>query len=80
MEYLGFTTVKKAQELLPEVGDELMRVPTFGMTLGEGPNARVAPRHCVVTLVNREHLWYQVQFDNGIKECYKVPACPRRKT
>ena len=31
------------------------------------------PQPCVVTYVNRRHLWYEVKFKNGIRECYKLP-------
>ena len=57
--------------LLPKVGDRLMHTPHLHKSLGI-PGAR--PRWCVVTMVNEEHGWYQVRFEEtGFIECFKVP-------
>ena len=66
-------TVKTAQELLPKVGDQRWERPTIDETSGINTTSAHAPQRCVVVEVNPEHLWYTVQFDNGIRESYKVP-------
>ena len=66
-----------AARLLPKVGDIRMEVPTFAKLPG---NAEMPARKCKVVEVNRPHLWYRVQFENGFTECYKVPAIKPRNT
>lgn len=66
-------TVKTAQELLPKVGEQRWERPTIcaessGHTVFNNP-----PKRCTVVEVHPEHLWYTVQFENGIRESYKVP-------
>lgn len=56
---------------LPNVGDELMKIPTCH-TANYKREARY-PRPCVVTYVNREHMWYTVRFKSGVYESYKLP-------
>lgn len=54
---------------MPQVGDRLKLVPT----LHKGMNWRVPkPMPCVVIYTHPEHLWYMVQFENGLRECYKA--------
>lgn len=31
------------------------------------------PQRCTVIEVNRVNLWYLVEFENGIRETYKMP-------
>lgn len=64
-------SVEDAQAMLPEAGDELLRIPTLHKSLGLTQSPL---RPCVVEYVNREHLWYMVRFEDGYTECYKVPA------
>lgn len=61
-------TVSEARSLLPEVGDVRMEVPTVMADKGPNPAER-----CRVVEVNRAHLWYTVEFENGFRESYKVP-------
>ena len=65
------------QALLPKVGDSLMKIPTMNKERGlKDP----PPLPCKVEYVNRDHLWYQVRFNNGYTECYKVPELETKKT
>lgn len=64
-------TVENLKTKLPNVGDLLIKVPVTGKLLGIC--ATREPRRCKVTYVNREHLWYQVQFESGYREVYKLP-------
>jgi hypothetical protein len=51
-----------------------MEVPTIDESQSNGHNtAGRAPQRCVVVAVHPGHLWYTVQFENGIRESYKVP-------
>lgn len=58
---------------LPQVGDRMMKMPTYYYGFG----ARYAPtkaKPCVVVYVHPEHLWYTVQFEkSGVRESYKLP-------
>lgn len=56
--------------LLPNVGDELIRKPNVNDYTG---CKRPRPQKCTVVYVNREHLWYRVQFFDGTYDCFKVP-------
>jgi hypothetical protein len=62
-------TKEEVREMLPKVGDHRMEVPT--VLKGEGYNKE--PRPCVVTYVNRLHMWYEVKFKDGTRESYKLP-------
>lgn len=57
---------------LPKVGDRLTRVISeYACEYDD----RYIPESCIVTYVNEEHGWYQVEFINsGIKECYGRPV------
>lgn len=62
-------TKEELRAMLPKVGDRLMRRQMIGY-----PRCELSgPRSCVVTYVNADHLWYEVQFRNGFRECYKLP-------
>lgn len=67
-------TVNDARSLLPEVGDVRWEIPTVRADKDPLPH----PQRCAVVEVNREHLWYMVQFENGFRECYKVPRLKPR--
>ena len=61
----------EAEQLLPKVGDHLMRTPASLDTQKEG---HMRKRPCVVVEVNPFGLWYRVRFLNGgYCECFKVP-------
>lgn len=62
---------KDARELLPRVGDKLIKAPTLIHLRGLVHTAE--PQACTVVEVNPAGLWYRVEFDNGGTECYKVP-------
>lgn len=62
---------EEAVALLPNVGDQRWEVPT----ITEGNSYNHKPHRCIVVEVNREHLWYTVQFESGLRESYKVPKC-----
>jgi hypothetical protein len=62
------------RSLLPEVGDERMEIPT--VMADNGPNPALP---CKVVYVNRAHLWYMVEFENGFRESYKVPKLKTRE-
>lgn len=55
---------------LPKVGDRLIKRMSVGDTaFGLG---KVEPSECVVTYVNAEHGWYEVQFPCGIRQGYRI--------
>lgn len=58
--------------LLPKVGDQRLESPTVTAVPGKTEEMRKL-QPCRVIEVNTEHLWYMVQFENGVRECYKVP-------
>ena len=69
-----FISKEKARLLLPKVGDKRMERPTISETTNTiGSIQQNDPQPCVVVLVHPGHLWYMVQFENGIRESYKVP-------
>lgn len=59
----------EVRQQLPEVGDVLTRIPTL-------PDKVRAPEpaKCTVTYVNKDHMYFLVVFENGFRECYKVPG------
>lgn len=57
---------------LPKVGDHRMETPTVYATAGLTEMLR-QPQPCRVVLVNKEHLWYMVEFEHGYRETYKLP-------
>jgi len=69
-------TKETAKALLPKVGDQLIRKPEMHSSIGV---ADIHPMPCVVEYVNEEHLWYQVRFEAGYTQCYKVPERGREK-
>lgn len=64
-----YLTVEEARSLLPKVGDTRWEVPTVNLDKKSTP----PPQRCTVVEVNRDHLWYRVEFENGIRESYKAP-------
>lgn len=67
-------TVSEARSLLPNVGDVRMETPT---TMKGEPSQNL--QECTVVEVNRAHLWYTVEFNNGFRESYKVPKLKPRE-
>lgn len=67
-----YLTVEDARGLLPKVGDVRWEIPTIDGSNEVHTKHREAQR-CIVVMVNRDHLWYTVEFENGIRECYKGP-------
>lgn len=56
---------------LPKVGANLNRIMTVPVVDCAVP---YTPEPCVVTYVNEEHNWYQVEFlETGLTECYNLP-------
>lgn len=66
-------TVETAREMLPKVGDRLLRVMTYATTC---MTVKPQPQWCTVVFVHEANRWYEVEFDNGLRECYKVPEAP----
>lgn len=62
-------TKEEVRAMLPRVGERRMEVPTVLMEKSYNKE----PRPCVVTYVNRRHLWYEVKFKDGTRESYKLP-------
>jgi len=62
-------TKEEVRALLPQVGDRRVEVPTIQRDKSYSRD----PRPCVVVYVNRRRLWYMVEFENGVRECYKLP-------
>lgn len=64
-------TKEEARNLLPKVGDILMKPPTMS---NKAACDTPQPQKCEVIGVNHAHLWYRVKFlKSGTIECYKVP-------
>ncbi len=64
--------VERLRGEMPRVGDKLIRRMEGGSTnLGV-----IRPSKVTVTYVNKEHLWYEVQFPSGIRQGYKFPQLP----
>ena len=55
-------TKAAAQDMIPNVGDVVVKRPRASQGIS-------APQSCKVVYVNREHLWYEVQFRSGQKQC-----------
>lgn len=58
------------QTMLPKVGDKLIRRMSVGNS-GVGLD-KIRPDKVTVTFVNREHLWYEVQFSCGVRQAFKI--------
>ena len=64
------TKVMSSMEL-PKVGDHLKRVMT---AMAELFQPIYEPLDCVVTYVNKDRGWYEVEFTGtGLRECYGLP-------
>jgi hypothetical protein len=71
---MAYITLEEARAQLPKLGEKRMERPTIDETTpSRGSIQYTAPQRCVVVEVNHEHLWYTVEFENGIRESYKVP-------
>lgn len=68
------------RELLPRVGEKLIKAPTIVHLRGLVHTAE--PQECEVVEVSQRGLWYRVRFLSGATECYKVPEdnAPEPKT
>lgn len=64
-------TPEEVRALMPKVGDIRMERPTIDGVESQGYGR--TPRRCTVVEVNTEHLWYTVEFEDGIRESYKAP-------
>lgn len=64
-----YLTVEEARSLLPKIGDTCWEVPTVNLDKGSTPPLQ----RCTVVEVNRDHLWYMVESEDGIRESYKAP-------
>jgi hypothetical protein len=62
---------EEVRAMLPKVGDVRWERPVVAD--GGGHILAGKPRKCTVVYVHEEHRWYTVQFENGIKESYKMP-------
>lgn len=63
-------TKEELRAAMPKVGDRLVKKPHLHKSLGiENPR----PMACVVDFVNEDKLWYRVRFENGTRECFKLP-------
>ena len=68
-------SLDEARDMLPKLGETLHREP---LIMGYGCESERAMQECVVTYVNRAHLWYEVKFkSSGIKQGFKAiePKC-----
>lgn len=63
-------TLREARNLLPQVGDLLIKTRISYNANGGYTYKRGS---CVVDYVNRRHLWYRVRFQDGRTQCFKVP-------
>ena len=67
-------SVEVVRTTLPKVGDVLRELPFI-----RAENTECVMADAVVVYVNRPHLFYVVEFPNGVRESYKVPHhAPRR--
>lgn len=66
-------TMEEVRGLLPEVGDTRWEIPTIDETSAVCQEAAKKAQRCTVVAVNTAHLWYEVEFENGFRECYKLP-------
>lgn len=66
-------TKNEVRKLLPRVGDDCWEVPTI--TEGNGYATKL--QRGVVVEVNPAHLWYTVEFADGIRESFKLPKQDR---
>lgn len=66
-------TMEEVQTLLPKVGDTRWEVPTIDETTAVCHAKRKKGQRCTVVAVNTDHLWYEVEFESGLRECYKLP-------
>lgn len=68
--------INQLRKELPKVGDVLIKIPvtdSSALFYYQNPNKKAYA--CVVTYVNRENLWYQVEFDlheNKFKQNYNL--------
>lgn len=64
-------TKEELREMLPKVGDRLMKPMTRSATFA---TEVMALEPCIVVEVNVENYWYRVCFDcTGTHQCFKLP-------
>lgn len=62
----GGCTIQTLQRKLPQVGSIVKRRMYIGLS-------HVGKKHdCVVTFVNRDHLWYEVEFPCGVRQAFRI--------
>jgi hypothetical protein len=70
-------TPDEVRDMLPQIGDWMWKVPTLKRPKDEKP----VPLRCRVIYVNKEHLWYTVEFPSTtgptFRESYKAPEIER---
>ena len=71
MKRLRGLTKNQVRAQLPKVGDVRWERPTIDDKAGY--YHQTEKQRCVVVEVQPEHFWYTVQFENGIRESYKLP-------
>ncbi len=64
-------TKEEVRAQMPKLGDVRWERPTVDETPGH--TRQREKQRCVVIEVQPEHFWYTVQFENGIRESYKLP-------
>ena len=71
-----FSDKDTIRERLPKIGDKLKLIPTLNNPGNYTLLNPIDPQDCTVVYVNKEHLWYEVEFDvngNKFRESYKLP-------
>lgn len=64
-------TMRTIRERLPKLGEKRLEIPTVDDT--PGVQMPKKPRKGVVVYVHPKNCWYTVQFEDGIRESYKLP-------
>lgn len=62
---------EELRAMLPQLVEQRMETPTLRKMQGF-PDGHKQP--CKVVYINAEHLYYTVEFRNGVRESYKVPT------
>ena len=71
-----FSDKDTIRKRLPKIGDKLKLIPTLKNKRDYTLPIPIEPQDCTVIYVNKEHLWYTVEFDidgNKFRESYKLP-------
>lgn len=62
---------EELQAMLPQLGEQRMETPTLRKMQGV---SEARPQPCKVVYIHPDHLYYTVEFRNGVRESYKVPT------